>query len=330
MKIAVFLPNWLGDVAMATPTLRAMRRHFGPQARIVGILRPYLADVLAGTPGSTSNGSSIPMPRTAACTAGLCAAANAGGAFDMAVLLTNSLRTAWRGMAGPGQAADRLRPLRPRPAVDRQALSPPRRPPVGSHADGRNVSGTGPGARLRRRIAPAGTGHAAGRRAFGRRRLPAAWPARRRAAWWRSNSSGAYGGSKLWPVEYFGQLARRIVDELDHDVLVICGPKERDIAREVVRLAGSGRRVLDGRPADGPGHGQGVHSPLPADGFDRQRAAARGRRLGPAGGHAVRPDAAHLERESHAAGDQSRCSTWTASAATGGPARWAIIAACAT
>ena len=49
MKIAVFLPNWLGDLAMATPTLRAMRRHFGPQARIVGILRPYLADVLAGT-----------------------------------------------------------------------------------------------------------------------------------------------------------------------------------------------------------------------------------------------------------------------------------------
>ena len=49
MKIAVFLPNWLGDLVMATPTLRAMRRHFGPQARLVGILRPYLADVLAGT-----------------------------------------------------------------------------------------------------------------------------------------------------------------------------------------------------------------------------------------------------------------------------------------
>jgi heptosyltransferase-2 len=48
------------------------------------------------------------------------------------------------------------------------------------------------------------------------------------------NSSGAYGAAKLWPVEYFGRLARRIVDELDHNVLVTCGPKERDIAREVV------------------------------------------------------------------------------------------------
>ena len=55
------------------------------------------------------------------------------------------------------------------------------------------------------------------------------------------NSSGAYGGSKLWPVEYFAELARRIVAELDHDVLVFCGPKERDIARRIVGLSASGR-----------------------------------------------------------------------------------------
>lgn len=49
MKIAIMLPNWLGDLVMATPTLRAIRRHFGPDARVVGVMRPYLADVLAGT-----------------------------------------------------------------------------------------------------------------------------------------------------------------------------------------------------------------------------------------------------------------------------------------
>ena len=48
MKIAVFLPNWLGDLVMATPALRAVRRRYGAEARIVGILRPYLSDVLAG------------------------------------------------------------------------------------------------------------------------------------------------------------------------------------------------------------------------------------------------------------------------------------------
>jgi heptosyltransferase-2 len=49
LKIGIFLPNWIGDAAMCTPTLRALRRHFGPGAQMVGILRPYVADVLAGT-----------------------------------------------------------------------------------------------------------------------------------------------------------------------------------------------------------------------------------------------------------------------------------------
>ncbi len=34
---------------MATPTLRALRRRFGPETRMVGVMRPYLAAVLAGT-----------------------------------------------------------------------------------------------------------------------------------------------------------------------------------------------------------------------------------------------------------------------------------------
>ena len=48
MKIAVFLPNWVGDVVMATPMLRALREHHGKQARIVGVMRPHVAQVLAG------------------------------------------------------------------------------------------------------------------------------------------------------------------------------------------------------------------------------------------------------------------------------------------
>jgi heptosyltransferase-2 len=63
------------------------------------------------------------------------------------------------------------------------------------------------------------------------------------------NCSGAYGESKLWPVEYCAELARRIVDRLDHDVLVLCGPQERETARRVEQLAGGGRvRSM----ADGP------------------------------------------------------------------------------
>ncbi|MCA9022355.1 MAG: glycosyltransferase family 9 protein, partial [Planctomycetaceae bacterium] len=47
MKIAVFLPNWIGDAVMATPALRVIREEFS-EAEIVSIQRPYVADVLDG------------------------------------------------------------------------------------------------------------------------------------------------------------------------------------------------------------------------------------------------------------------------------------------
>ena len=40
--IALFLPNWVGDVVMATPAIRAVREHF-PAARLVAVCRPYVA-----------------------------------------------------------------------------------------------------------------------------------------------------------------------------------------------------------------------------------------------------------------------------------------------
>src|SRR5205807_1559630 len=49
MNIAVFLPNWVGDAVMATPALRALREHFA-DARLIGLLKPYVAGVLEGAP----------------------------------------------------------------------------------------------------------------------------------------------------------------------------------------------------------------------------------------------------------------------------------------
>jgi heptosyltransferase-2 len=51
------------------------------------------------------------------------------------------------------------------------------------------------------------------------------------------NFGGAFGSAKLWPREHFGRLARRIATELDHDILVMCGPKDVGGAREIVREA---------------------------------------------------------------------------------------------
>src|SRR5262245_1996530 len=48
-RIALFLPNWVGDVVMATPAVRAVREHF-PAAELVAVCKPYVADVVAGSP----------------------------------------------------------------------------------------------------------------------------------------------------------------------------------------------------------------------------------------------------------------------------------------
>ena len=87
---------------MATPTLRAVRRHFGPSARIVGILRPQLAELLQGShwldeqfpfdpkSGHKGHGRLALIGRMRR------------QRFDMALLLTNSLHTAvlaWLGGA---------------------------------------------------------------------------------------------------------------------------------------------------------------------------------------------------------------------------------------
>jgi len=49
MKVGIFLPNWVGDVVMATPTLRALRRYMGREATFIGMMKPYVEGVLQGT-----------------------------------------------------------------------------------------------------------------------------------------------------------------------------------------------------------------------------------------------------------------------------------------
>ena len=240
MKIAVFLPNWLGDVAMATPTLRALRRRFGTDAKIVGIMRPYLADVLKGTDWLDEQWFFNPRADDRELRCRAVARRMRGEQFDMAVLTTNSLRTAW--VAWRGGAKRRVGYVRyARGPLLTDKIYPKREgrkivsePMVDSYLRLANAVGCeDESPRLELTTTEADERSADGVfkiLGIGERPIVAL------------NSSGAYGGAKLWPVEYFGGLARSIADELEYDVLVCCGPKEREIARNVVELAdGKGR-----------------------------------------------------------------------------------------
>lgn len=234
MKIAVFLPNWVGDAVMATPALRAIRGHYA-HAEIVAVLRPPIADVLAGT-GLVDRALTYeprgpdPWRRTFRF------------AFrlryeqpDLAVLFPNSLRAAWLAFAGGARRrvgfardgrgvllTDRLAPTSrtvPNPVLDEYLR-------LAGHLGCRTDS---------RLMELAVLPQDEDRFAAFRRTLPDGLRSRPFIAF---NPGGAFGAAKHWPVAHFAALASRVATELDRAVLVLCGPAERDEAREIVRLSG--------------------------------------------------------------------------------------------
>lgn len=233
-SLAVFLPNWIGDVVMATPVLRALRRRY-PQATITGVMRPYVADVLAGNPWLDENLLYHPKSDKKELRSWSLVRNLRERALDLAVLLPNSLRTAV--LATFGGAKQRVGYVRyGRSLFLTGKLAPPREP------DGR-LART-PMADYYLRIA-----EAAGCPGESPRLELFTTPEDERQAdsVWRNmglrsdvvviNSSGAFGAAKLWPPLYSAALAKRIAMFLDHDVLIICGPSERDAARQIVQAA---------------------------------------------------------------------------------------------
>ncbi|HUT10687.1 MAG TPA: lipopolysaccharide heptosyltransferase II [Thermoguttaceae bacterium] len=236
MKVAIFLPNWLGDLVMATPVLRAMRRHLGPDALIVGIMRPYLADLLAGTDWLSEQWHYDPRSKDSGLRPWALTRRLRRRRFDMALMLPHSLRPAVVAYLGGvkeriGYVRNLRGPLLTRKLHYRRAgrrLVPV--PVVDTFLALAKAAGCGPESpRLELATTEAEEREADG--VFERLGL------RDDGRVLAFNCSGAYGGTKLWPVEYFGKLARRVVEQTDHDVLVMCGPDEQETAREIVRLA---------------------------------------------------------------------------------------------
>jgi heptosyltransferase-2 len=224
----VFLPNWVGDVVMATPALRALRNHVGT-GELIGVMRPYVAEVLSG--GDWFDATIVYDKAGHDCIHQLRAAQ-----IDTAVLLTNSLRTAW--MAFRSGARERIGVVgNLRTPLLTTRVYPMRRgrrrvylPTVASYLLTAQAAGAGP-------VAPQlelATTEADERLADAVwKRL--GWTAASRVA--VLNTGGAFGAAKDWPSEKFVTLAQRLADRRGWNVLINCGPKERESARAIVAAA---------------------------------------------------------------------------------------------
>jgi heptosyltransferase-2 len=241
MRIGVFLPNWVGDVVMATPALRALRELAGDDGELVGIMRPYVAEVLAGTTWLDRHILyDKPAGRFGVATREVYRSLRESR-LDCIVLLTNSLRTAW--IAWRSGARERIgyrgdaRSLLLTKRVDRPIADDGG--PIAT-IDGYlhlvQAAGCGP-ATPRLELATTRDDEKAGDVIWRELGLPQGEEVI------VLNSGGAYGAAKQWPAEYFAALARRIVEGGRYSVLVNCGPAEREIAREIAKHADHPRVV---------------------------------------------------------------------------------------
>ncbi len=242
MKIAIVLPNWIGDAAMATPTLRAISKRFGTHAEIIGVMRPYVAEVLEGTSWLDQHILYDPKSADRSLSSWSLVRRLRSMQLDSIVMLTNSLRTGVIGwLSGARQRVGYVRNGRGPLLTDH--LYPPR--------DGKRfapVSAVDYYLDLAKHL---------GCQIVSRELELATSRANEEAAdrvWDKLGLANgretivlcpgsAFGPAKHWPTEYFAELATRIVDTRNYNVLVACGPAERENAREIARLANRDRVV---------------------------------------------------------------------------------------
>ncbi|MCC6493267.1 MAG: glycosyltransferase family 9 protein [Pirellulales bacterium] len=242
MRLGVFLPNWIGDVVMATPALRALRELAGAGS-MVGIMRPYVAEVLAGADwfdeeilyvkgGSlrASQAQSFDLPSLNWPRVLQRLRANK---FDRVVLLTNSLRTAWMAFrSGAPERVGMVGNLR-RPLLTTHVYAPRQNgkrmtlPTISSYLHLAQAAGAAPQAPTLQ-LATTAEDERAANAVWRRLALPTDGSVA------VLNTGGAYGAAKDWPSQNFAQLALQLAEERRLHVLFNCGPAERGAVRDIV------------------------------------------------------------------------------------------------
>lgn len=237
-RIALFLPNWVGDVVMATPAVRAVRERY-PAAELLAVCKPYVADVVAGAPWLRDV---VRFDKVGPRDQRFWAVARRlrRERVDAAVLFPNSFRSALLARLGGCRHVVGFR------RYGRGfLLSSPR---LAAKTDGRGRFVPFPVIDDYNRLAVAlGAGDP------GHRMELFTTPADEDAAdaVWRRfglggygrvvclNPGAAFGAAKFWPGDSFAALARMLAQRTGAGVLVLCGPAERELARRIAESSRS-------------------------------------------------------------------------------------------
>jgi len=231
-RILVLLPNWVGDVVLATPALAALRRRFA-ESRICLLLRSYVADVVADG-GFADEVLTWPPDRTGPAGWLRFIRRLRAHRFDLALLLPNSFRSALAvRLSGARRRVGYVRDARGWLLTDR--LRPPRsggRRVVESMLDyyGRLVEALECDASDRRPrlgIGPADEAACARRFASLDQERPLVV----------LNPGGAFGTAKLWPAERFAAIGDALAGEFNAQIIASGTPKERALGEAIARAA---------------------------------------------------------------------------------------------
>lgn len=235
----IVVPNWVGDVVLATPVLAALRAHFA-DARITYLSRRYVAEVVdgGGWHDATVTWPDGSGPRREVRTLRL-ARRLRQERFDLALLLTNSFRSAftvWR--AGVKRRAGYVREARGWLLTDR--LKPTQQngqyvptPVLDYYADLAAHVGC-PVTDRRLRLGITASQEHAGRNLLKHYGLGGG------RSYAVVNPGAAYGEAKCWLPERFAAACDRLRDELDMQPVLVGAPAERPLLSEIAsRAAGS-------------------------------------------------------------------------------------------
>jgi heptosyltransferase II len=251
MKLAVFLPNWIGDTAMAIPALRAMRTGFSRNVRMIGVARPGPAKFSKSQPWLDDHIVYQSKSRAPALNRRRLVTKLRQERFDAALFFPNSIST----------------------ALIATLAQIPRR--IGYDCGGRSWLLTD------RLAVPRSRGHLIPTAAIDYylhlaeyMGCPSAdrqmvltisdhWHAQAKQVWKSVgfnliaptvviNNNVATCPNRLWPVDRVLRFARKLVQQQEVQVLFHCGPNERAFANDLVKEADHPRIQSMGGIADLP------------------------------------------------------------------------------